>query len=193
MAKHCPSSQATAATGSYGKRWQRTSGLASRVSLFQRPIVVGLEQRWKRGLQQPFSCYVSTCDAEQYFSTSIFLRASQVERCYIARKAREQAWREIVIYRKEHAAAGLIQRWTRGVLVRRRTPLVRTKCRYYRTALVWAMLLLSSSLSASTTIQVQPRRETGEKKCIDNKERSDRSWVALRSINGKNRILQNNV
>ncbi|CAM9128585.1 unnamed protein product, partial [Ectocarpus fasciculatus] len=47
-----------------------------------------------------------------------------VERNYIARKAREQGWREIVLYRKEHAAAGMIQRWTRGVLVRRRTPLV---------------------------------------------------------------------
>lgn len=48
-----------------------------------------------------------------------------MERVYIARKSRQQGWREIVIYRKEHAAAGLIQRWTRGVLVRRRTPLVR--------------------------------------------------------------------
>lgn len=47
-----------------------------------------------------------------------------MERNYIARKARQQGWREIVLYRKEHAAAGLIQRWTRGVLVRRRTPLV---------------------------------------------------------------------
>lgn len=47
-----------------------------------------------------------------------------MERNYIARKAREQGWREIVLYRKEHAAAGMIQRWTRGVLVRRRTPLV---------------------------------------------------------------------
>ncbi|CAM9599324.1 unnamed protein product, partial [Scytosiphon promiscuus] len=49
---------------------------------------------------------------------------AMVERSYIALKAREQGWREIVLYRKEHSAASMIQRWTRGVLVRRRTPLV---------------------------------------------------------------------
>ncbi|CAM9367880.1 unnamed protein product, partial [Hapterophycus canaliculatus] len=49
---------------------------------------------------------------------------AMVERSYIGLKAREQGWREIVLYRKEHAAAGAIQRWTRGALVRRRIPLV---------------------------------------------------------------------
>ncbi|CAM9548528.1 unnamed protein product, partial [Pylaiella littoralis] len=50
---------------------------------------------------------------------------AKVERSYIARMARQRGWREVALYRKEHAGAGLIQRWTRGALVRRRAPLVR--------------------------------------------------------------------
>ncbi len=81
----------------------------------------------------------------------------QVERAYIARKSREKGWREIVIYRKEHAAAGLIQRWTRGVLVRRRTPLVRdVRARSVKVAVSFVDCNRGWSFSAHCT--ASPRR-----------------------------------
>ncbi|CAM9210535.1 unnamed protein product [Ectocarpus sp. 6 AP-2014] len=71
------------------------------------------------------SCLIANAWARRWERRRLVRAAvAMVERNYIARKAREQGWREIVLYRKEHAAAGMIQRWTRGVLVRRRTPLV---------------------------------------------------------------------
>lgn len=49
---------------------------------------------------------------------------SKVERAYVRYKTVKQGWREIVGYEREKQAATRIQRWTRGVLVRRRVPLV---------------------------------------------------------------------
>lgn len=65
-----------------------------------------------------------TAVTPQQCDTSRFL-PSKVERTSIRHKTREQGWREIAQYRREQCAAALIQRWTRGALVRRRVPLVR--------------------------------------------------------------------
>lgn len=46
-----------------------------------------------------------------------------MERTFIWHKTKKQGWREICQYQNEQRAAALLQRWTRGVLVRRRLPL----------------------------------------------------------------------